>query len=82
MTEMDLPGGATGPCQNCGYWGHEHEKTRVFSENGRWHWTYECPDDPDAEPLVGRFVDRIGRRTADFVETLSPDDEGDDGGSR
>lgn len=77
MGEMDLPGGGAGPCQNCGRWGHEHDKTRVHAD-GRWHWEYECSDEPDAEPLVERFVERIGRRTGEYVETLTPDDEGEE----
>lgn len=34
-------------CRNCGRTAQEHEKERVFPDDGpagSWHWRYNCPD--------------------------------------
>jgi hypothetical protein len=30
------------PCQNCGKYGHEHDKERVYEGNGRYSYNYVC----------------------------------------
>lgn len=33
-------------CVNCGAYGVEHEKEKVFPDDGpagSWHWRYNCP---------------------------------------
>lgn len=33
-------------CEHCGLKAHEHDKERVFPEDGppgSWHWEYYCP---------------------------------------
>lgn len=66
-TQMDLPGGGKAPCRNCGRWGHEHDKEKVFSENGRWHWVYTCPTSESPESLLERYAERIGKRAARHI---------------
>lgn len=77
MTEMSLPGGGKAPCENCGYWGHEHDKEKVFND-GRWHWEYSCPDaNTSTETLLERAQARIGPRAYSFVpEEFMPDNPG------
>jgi len=49
MSEMKLDkndsGVVVGPCENCGQYGHEHEKERVTHENGTYSYNYICPED-------------------------------------
>ena len=79
MTEMDLPTHRD-PCRNCGLWGHEHDKTKVFSENGRWHWEYHCPDEPSVDSIFERLQERVGRRVAEFVVDAPEDEQEAPGG--
>lgn len=74
MTEMDLFTHRD-PCRNCGLWGHEHGKTKVFGDGGRWHWEYHCPDEPSVDSIFERLQERVGRRVAEFVVD-APEDEG------
>lgn len=31
------------PCENCGRAGYAHDRERVNTENGRYHYVYVCP---------------------------------------
>lgn len=58
--EMDLPS-ERNPCRNCGRWGHEHDKEKVFIDGGAWHWEYYCSDTPtDAAGMRARLSERVG----------------------
>jgi len=33
---------ATGTCERCGEDAHDHEKERVYTEGGKYHYQYYC----------------------------------------
>ena len=43
-TPVECERGGDGRCIKCGLKLHEHEKEKVFSENGRWHHELYCPE--------------------------------------
>jgi len=41
--DFDRENVAGSRCEHCGHVGHEHDKERVYTENG-YHYKYRCPE--------------------------------------